>query len=300
MKGSLIHHKMQIADCVVDVEIAGSGPGLLLLHGFPETKLAWKKIMPSLIANFTVVMPDLPGYGNSSGPVPNAGCKNYSKRKMGNIFSQLMKELGFSRYAIAGHDRGGRIAYRMALDHPTEICQLALLNIIPTLEVVNGISYTKAYNLENWFFLSQPAPFPETMLAGNAEFYLNYVLNNWSVKSARIPKESREQYLHHFRRPEVIAGICADYRATKTDAANDQADQDNGNMIICPTLVLWSNNDFPKRSDSPLATWENWAINLTGKGFDCGHFLMEEMPVEVTESLASFFNGTFPVKPGIY
>jgi haloacetate dehalogenase len=280
--------KLQVANCMIDFQIAGNGPALLLLHGFPETKLAWHKIAAQLANTYTVVIPDLPGYGDSGCLVPDSEYKNCSKRKMGTIMTELMKHLGFNTYAVAGHDRGGRVAYRMALDHPDQITGVAVLNIIPTLEVITRFNYDKALTLENWLFLSQPAPFPETLINANPSFYLNYILDNWSLSPHLISRESRDGYLRCFKKPEVIAAICSEYRATKLDAAYDQEDQNNHRRIQCPTLVLWSENDFSE--DEPLVIWRQWAENVSGKRMSCGHFLMEESPDETLSYLLEFFN----------
>lgn len=281
------HEKLQVLDCMIDFEIAGNGPGLLLLHGFPETKLAWHKIAYQLANDFTVVLPDLPGYGDSTGPIPNSYYSNYTKRYMGDIMHQLMKKLGFDSYLIAGHDRGGRVAYRMALDYPKEILSLAVLNIIPALEVLEHFNYDKALNMENWLFLSQPAPFPETLINGNPSFYLDHILDSWSLSPDLVSRESREEYLRCFSKPEVIAGICSEYRTTKIEADCDRDDRNNHRQIQCPTLVLWSENDFT--GDEPLTIWKKWGKNVAGESMPCGHFLMEESPDETLEHLLEFF-----------
>jgi len=281
--------KLRVANCMIDLQIGGKGQGLLLLHGFPETKLAWHKIAAQLATRYTVVMPDLPGYGDSSCLAPDAEHKNYSKRNMGAIMAQLMNGLGFDQYMVAGHDRGARVAYRMALDHPSQVTGVAVLNIIPTLEVIEGLTYDKALAMENWLFLSQPAPFPETLICANPSFYLNHVLDSWSLSPELISQESRDEYLRCFKKPEVIAGMCAEYRANKVDAAYDLEDRNNQRLIQCPMLVLWSENDFS--ADEPLRTWRKWANNVSGKRLSCGHFLMEESPDETLDHLLAFYTG---------
>jgi haloacetate dehalogenase len=280
--------RLRVGDWKIDFQIGGKGKALLLLHGFPETKLAWSKIASQLAASFAVVLPDLPGYGDSEGPVPNAQHSNYSKRNIGNVMVQLMHKLGFENYFVAGHDRGGRVAYRMALDYPKQVLGLAVLNIIPTLEVVEHFNYDKALVMENWLFLSQPAPFPETMIKANASFYLDHILDSWSLKPQLISGESRKEYLRCFSKPEVIARICSEYRASKIDAAYDREDRERQRQIQCPTLVLWSKNDFA--NDEPLAIWKKWAKNVSGKSMACGHFLMEESPEETLQHLFEFFS----------
>jgi haloacetate dehalogenase len=283
------HKRLTVGDCEIDLLMAGSGPPLLILHGFPENKIAWIKVAEPLATKFTVLLPDIPGYGDSKAPQPNEDYANYSKRNMGNVMVDLMNNLGFNRFDLAGHDRGARIAYRMALDHPDNISKVALLNIIPTVEVVDRINYDRAYNMEPWFFLAQPAPFPETLLQANADFYINHILNSWSLKRKHISDEARNEYVRCFKKTEVIVGICAEYRATKIDAAADADDRMNGKRIHCPVLVLWSENDFPGPADNPQTVWRNWADNVTGKGLPCGHFIMEELPDEVYGEFIRFF-----------
>lgn len=288
MSVTFSNKKLQIANCTIDFQVGGNGQGLLLLHGFPETKFAWHKIAAQLATTYTVVMPDLPGYGDSSCLAPDAEYKNYTKRNMGLIMASLMKTLGFETYAVAGHDRGARVAYRMALDHPSQVTGLAILNVIPTLEVIEHFDYDKALTMENWLFLSQPHPFPETLISANPSFYLNHVLDSWSLSPQLISQESRDEYLHYFKKPEVIAGMCSEYRASQLDAVYDEEDRNKHRRIQCPTLVLWSENDFLE--NEPLTIWEKWAENVSGKRMSCGHFLMEECPDQTLNYLLEFFN----------
>jgi haloacetate dehalogenase len=286
---AFVHKQLEFAGYTVDLEMAGQGPALLLLHGFPETRLAWKKIATPLAADFTVVLPDLPGYGDSIGPAPDAGHENYSKRKLGAVMMQLMRELGFERFALAGHDRGGRVAYRMALDHPEEIARLAVLNIVPTSEMMERLTYDLALKMHNWLFLAQPAPLPETLLRANAAYYLNYILDSWAATPELISPETRAAYLRCFQRPEVIAGMCAEYRASGVDMAYDRQDRDSHRRIHCPVMVLWSGNDIPAQLGDPLAIWKSWADDVSGTALPGGHFLMEECPAEVLQQFLHFF-----------
>jgi haloacetate dehalogenase len=289
MESFLKHEKFKVGDYVIDFEKAGNGSPLLLLHGFPETKRAWDKVISRLLPDHTIILPDIPGYGASDGPAPAPDYSNYSKRSIGHVLNLFMKELGYIFYSVAGHDRGARIAYRMALDFQNEVKKIALLNIIPTIEVVERINFEKAYNMENWFFLSQPAPFPEILINANPEFYLNHILDSWSLEPQLISKKSRAEYFVHFRKPAVIERICAEYRAFKIDIQNDKEDRLKGKTIKCPAVALWSQNDFPLKEESPLTIWRTWADNVVGKGLSCGHFLMEEKSDEVGNELSEFF-----------
>lgn len=283
------HKNIEVAGCRIDLVMAGKGPGLLLLHGFPETKMAWHKIASQLTTHHTVVIPDLPGYGDSTGPVPDKDHENYSKRSFGNIMASLMQQLGFDRYAVAGHDRGGRVAYRMTLDHPEQITQLAVLNIVPAFEMMKALNYAIAMEMHNWLFLAQPAPLPETMIQASSPFYLDHVLNGWSKNPASITQESRNEYLRCFQKPEVIAAICEEYRATPIDVAHDKNDHIHHHQISCPVLALWSDGDLPNLIGDPLKIWGNWAAHISGKALKGGHFLMEECPDEVMNAFMDFF-----------
>lgn len=289
MNGAFIHKKIKVEDYVVDLEMAGNGPPLLLLHGFPETRFAWHKMASQLASIYTIVMPDLPGYGDSTGPKPDADYANYSKRRIGVILVAMMKELGFDAFSIAGHDRGGRVAYRMALDHPEKISRLSVLNILPTLEMVERINYDIAQKMENWFFLAQPFPVPETLILANPAFYLDHILNSWAAAPGTISARSRDVYLRSFRKPEVIAGMCAEYRASAIDIAADRDDRNNKRRIQCPVLVLWSAGDILAGVADPVAIWKNWAGEVWGEPLPGGHFLMEESPSEILRLFLNFF-----------
>lgn len=252
---------------------------------FPETKLAWHKIAPQLATTHTVILPDLPGYGDSTAPTPDHDYKNYSKREMAKVLVQLMQQLGFHQFAIAGHDRGARAAYRMALDHPKIITQLTVLNIIPTLDMVEHLDYNTAVSLSNWFFLAQPSPLPETMLKHNAEFYLQQVFDTWSENPGRISPKAKAEYLRCFKNEKVIEAICSEYRATVWDIENDREDRKNNRRIDCPVCALWSHEGIPASMVNPLEVWKKWADNVTGAALAGGHFLMEESPEEVLRHL---------------
>jgi haloacetate dehalogenase len=284
-----LHDRISVNDNVIDLIHAGDGYPVVLLHGFPETKMAWHKIAPRLAEKFKVIIPDLPGYGDSIGPRPSEKHENHSKHALGDILIHAIKQLGIERFAVAGHDRGGRVAYRMALDHPHAISSLALLGIIPTVEMTEKLFYAAAVQMENWFFLSQPRPFPETIVNAMPEFYLNHILDSWAEDSSMITEEARSAYLKCFKNPRVIDAICEEYRATEIDSENDRLDHVNGKRITCPALILWSEKGLAASFGDPLAIWKNWANDVTGTALPCGHFLMEEAPDIVLGELVSFW-----------
>ncbi len=289
MLTNFTHKKIPASNCEIDLMMAGTGSPILLLHGFPQTKIAWHKIAPDLAITHTVIIPDLPGYGDSTAPAPDEKYKNYSKRQMANTLVELMLKLGFDQFAVASHDRGARVAYRMALDHPQHVTQLAVLNIIPTLDMVENLNYNTAVSLGNWFFLAQPAPLPETLLKNNAGYYLKHVLDNWSQNPELISPEAKAEYLRCFKKPQVIDAICAEYRATVWDIEYDREDQTKNNRIHCPVHALWSKEGIPASIVNPLEVWKKWADKVSGNAIDGGHFLMEENPAEVLKQLLHFF-----------
>jgi haloacetate dehalogenase len=268
----------------------GSGHPLLLLHGFPQTHIAWYKMIPELAKHFTLIIPDLPGYGDSTGPPPDANHESYSKRAMSEILIQLMKNSGFSQFAVAGHDRGGRVAYRMALDHPEKITRLAMLDIIPTGEMAERMTYPAALKMSHWWLLSQPYPFPETLMLQNNEYFLNNLLDNWSGDIPSISREAKNEYLRCFSKPDVIRAMCEDYRAgSSVDLQHDREDRQADRRIRGPVLALWSISGFAADFGDPLHIWEKWAEQVTGHAIDSGHFIMEEAPQIVQEAFLDFF-----------
>jgi haloacetate dehalogenase len=284
------NHIISVGDITVNLTISGTGYPVVLVHGFPETKIAWNKIAPKLAEDFTVIIPDLPGYGDSSGPLADSKHQNYSKRSLGNILIQVIKQLGIDQFALAGHDRGGRVAYRMALDHPELITNLVLLDIIPTIEIMERLTYDTVVHMENWFFLSQPKPFPETLINAMPEYYLNHILDSWSKKKTAISRNAKIEYLRCFRNPKVVEAICEEYRATETDLKNDQIDRMKRKHVVCPTLILWPKKGFTDAFGDPLAIWRNWADNVRGLALPCGHFMMEEAPDNVLNEIKKFWN----------
>jgi haloacetate dehalogenase len=266
----------------------GRGPAVLLLHGFPETHVAWRKVAPRLASQFVVVVPDLPGYGESVGDDVDGTPERFSKRAMSDALVRLMAALGLSRFAVVGHDRGARVAYRMALDHPDRIIALGVLDIIPTLDVVERLTYDTAREMTNWFWLAQPRPLPEEILAASPRRYLRHIIDAWGGARA-IEPEVFEEYLRFFSSSKVLRSICDEYRASDTiDLEHDRTDRRNGRRIECPVLALWEARGFVEAFGDPLSIWRNWADRVSGGALDTGHFLMEDRPEETSERLQTF------------
>jgi haloacetate dehalogenase len=269
----------------IHVRHGGSGPALLLLHGHPETGAMWHLVAPRLAETFTVVVPDLRGYGASSKPPTTADHEPYSKRAFGRDLFAVMSHLGFERFSIAGHDRGGRTAYRMALDAPRRIERLAVLDIIPTVEMWDAMDARLAMENWHWLFLAQAAPFPEELIGADPDRYY------FRRRPERFHPDALAEYRAAVHDPGTIHAMCEDYRAGATfDRELDADDRANGRRIACPVLVLWSSLEDLDPLD-PLAVWRRWADDVEGRGLDCGHFLAEERPDETFEALSAFFGG---------
>ena len=274
---------------------AGSGPPLLPLHGFPETGLMWHAIAPLLAAHFTVIAADLPGYGGSDCPADTPGHAAMSKREMAATLIAAMLRLGHERFAIVGHDRGGRVAYRAALDHPSAITALAVLDVVPTLDVWEKADARLALAFWPFSLLAQPAPLPERLLAAVPEAVIDNALAEWGSPPKAFPAWLRQAYVDALRDPAHVHAICEEYRAAATiDARNDQADRDAARRIACPVLALWSGQGalatWYEDEGGPLGLWRNWADHVEGRAIDGGHFFPEESP-DLTSCLLRDFLG---------
>jgi haloacetate dehalogenase len=276
-----------------DGEIAvvrgGMGPPVLLLHGFPQTHVAWHRVAPRLAKRFTIMAADLPGYGGSDGPLPDPDHEGYSKRASARTLASAMRTLGFERFAVAGHDRGARVADRMALDLPQQVRRVVLLDIVPSLEMAEHCSHELAMKMANWFLLAQPAPLPETLIGHSAEFYMNHLLDQWLAPPDVLDPDARAAYVRAFRKPAVLRAACEDYRAgAGVDLEHDRADRQAGRRITCPLLVLWSALGLTGTFFSPLHVWRQWGEDVRGRAIEAGHFLMDEAPDEVTAAMDAF------------
>lgn len=272
----------------INCQVGGSGAPLLLLHGYPETHVCWHRVAPALMAAFTVVIPDLPGYGDSEFVEPDATNRRYSKRQTAVVMADLMKNLGHERFALVGHDRGARVAYRLTLDRPDLVTRLALFDIMPTIETWEAMRWSGAIGEFHWPLLAQDGGLPERLIEGDPDFFLRYLMGRWASDAGRIDSQALAEYLRCFRRPTTIKATCADYRAGATvDVEDDEADRRAGRRIACPLLVLWGDG----KSDL-LPVWRRWADDVRGEGLDCGHFLQEEAPAEVLARLLPFLSQT--------
>jgi haloacetate dehalogenase len=269
--------------------VAGTGPAVLLLHGFPQTHYCWHRVAPLLAERNTVVVCDLKGYGESrSGPGGPAG-EGYSKREMAGELIELMERLGFDRFAVVGHDRGGRVAYRMALDHPRVVDCLAVLNIVPTVDQFERMSAEDLLDFYPWILLAQPAPFGERLVNASADYFLRHTLEAWAATPAAISAEATERYGRAFT-PETVSAMCAEFRAAfHIDRPMDAEDRGHGRRIRCPVLVHWGAEEAAM-SDGPLHVWRRWADSVEGGPIRSGHFIPEEAPRELAASLEAFLD----------
>jgi haloacetate dehalogenase len=260
---------------------------LLLLHGYPQTHVMWHKIAPRLAEDFTVVAPDLRGYGDSSKPEDGPDHYNYSKRAMAQDLVEVMEKLGYQEFFVAGHDRGGRVAHRMALDHPQRVKKLAVLDIAPTYKMYMSTDKAFATAYYHWFFLIQPYDLPERLIGSQSEYYLRRCLASWSADPAAFTPEAVAEYIRCFSNPATIHASCEDYRAASTiDLQHDEADLDQ--KVVCPLLALWSERGVVGRRYNVLETWRERANDVRGKALPGGHFLPEEAPEETYETLREF------------
>lgn len=269
--------------------IGGSGKPLLLLHGFPQTHLMWASVAPALAKSRQVICFDLPGYGKSDTP---ADVEAASKRAMAVQTGQAMAALGYDSFDIAGHDRGARVAYRMALDSPQLVRRLAVLDILPTSEYWARMDAGFAMGIYHWLFLAQPEPLPERLIGAAPDYFIEHTLASWTASKSLscFSASALESYRQQARAPRRLKAMCDDYRAGQTlDCVHDLADR-SVRKIGCPTLVLWGDAGIASQADTPLQTWAHWCEDVQGQGIDSGHFIPEENPGAVIAALHEFFN----------
>jgi haloacetate dehalogenase len=265
----------------LNFEVHGSGPPVVLLHGFPETHVCWDAVTECLASTNTVIRPDLRGYGESPMSVTD-----FSKRAMADDVVALATRLGYEQFAVVGHDRGGLVGQRLALDHPDAVTHLAVLDIVPVLDMWESINADVALSAWHLFFLSQPAPLPEKLLGGSSAEFVDHFLDGWSTVPGAITVDARRAYHEALARPEAIHAVCEDYRAgASVDLEHDRADRRAGRRISVPVTVLWQEPGGQPAPFDPVAIWSGWADSVDGCGLDCGHFIPEERPAEVANAV---------------
>lgn len=287
LEGFGLHNFTTSNGVTIRFAISGSGPALLLLHGHPQTHVTWRKVAPQLAERFTVVTPDLRGYGDSSKPNGGEQHVNYSKRAMAADLVELMEALGLGRFAVVGHDRGGRVAHRMALDFPDRVLRLALFDIAPTATMYARTDKSFATRYFWWFFLIQPYPLPERLIGADPEYFIRTHIDGQNKVTGATELAAFNEYLRCYLDPRTRHAICEDYRAAAgIDLEHDALDQDV--MLAMPVLALWGAQGTVGALYDVLATWREKAVDVRGRALDCGHTLQEECPVQVLDELNQF------------
>jgi haloacetate dehalogenase len=286
--------EIQTGETTIFVRSSGLGTPVLLLHGFPQTHLMWRGVAPLLARKFTVVCADLRGYGRSGCPASAPDHAPYAKRAMARDMVTVMEQLGFQRFSVAGHDRGGRVAYRMALDHPDRVDRLAVLDILPTETTWERADARLALAFWPWSLLAQPEPLPERIMSAVADAIIDNALGEWGSSPDAFPTVVRAAYVDALRDPAHVHAICEEYRAAATiDREHDRADRANGRQIACPLLALWSAggpiDTWYVDGSGPIALWQAWANDVQGQKLEGGHFFPEEIPEQTVEALDRFF-----------
>jgi haloacetate dehalogenase len=277
----------------IHLRYAGSGPPVLLLHGYPQTHVEWHKVAPVLKEHFTVVCPDLRGYGDSDKPPSDdADFSTFCKRTTAADQVAVMRALGFDSFHLVGHDRGVRVGLRMALDHPDAVRSFVNLDVVPSQDSFEAMDAQLAFSWFHWHLMRQPAPFPETLIGANPQYYLDFLLDSWTSVEGAVTPDAYAEYLRCFCNPDTIRATCADYRGVSLDLEHDAADR--GKKLHCPVLVLWG-GVMPKRpgwqtggSLDMLDVWRKRAHDVIGKQMHCGHFIPEERPQELVDEITAF------------
>src|SRR5262245_7709686 len=286
--------EVDVGETTIFIRRKGNGPPLLMLHGFPQTHLMWHRVAPALAEEFTVVCADLRGYGASGKPPSRPDHAPYAKGAMALDMVRMMEAQGFSRFSVAGHDRGARVAYRLALDHADRLERLAVLDIIPTGEAFGRADARLALDYWPWSLLAQPAPLPERLITADPEMVVDDALGGWGSDRASFPAEVRKAYIEALRDKSTVHAICEEYRAAATiDFARDKEDRDAGRRIACPVLVLWSKGSgldkWYEDAGGPLGIWRDWAGDVSGRAIAGGHFFPEQNAAETMAELRAFF-----------
>ena len=283
-------HRIRTSGAEIRCVVGGSGPPLLLLHGYPQTHAMWHKVAPALARRHTVVCADLRGYGDSSKPPTTPDHAPYAKRAMATDMVELMRDLGHRQFFLAGHDRGGRVSHRLCLDHPDAVLRVAVLDISPTRTMFAGTDQAFATAYYHWFFLIQPFDLPAKMIGADPLYYLHRKLGGWGTGMAHFDARAMAEYERCYRDPATIHASCEDYRAAAAiDLAHDDADVAAGKRVECPLLVLWGEKGVVHRLFKPLDDWRAVATDVRGRPLPCGHYLAEEVPDETRAELERFF-----------
>jgi haloacetate dehalogenase len=278
---------IEVEESAYRLGVAGNGPAVLLLHGFPQYHYCWHAVSPALTREHTVVVCDLKGCGESRAPRGGPLGEGYGKREIAAEIVEAMARAGFERFAVVGHDRGGRVAYRMALDHQDRVERLAVLNIVPTVDQFDRMGEGVSIDYYPWYLLAQPPPFAERLIGASAEYFVRHTMESWAAEPQTIDEAAVDRYVRAFT-PEAISAWCSDYRAAfHIDRPLDAEDRAAGRTIGCPVLVHWGAAE-DGMSDGPLAVWRRWADDVQGSPLRSGHFLPEEAAGELAASLTRF------------
>jgi haloacetate dehalogenase len=281
-------HRIGTAETDIRCVVGGDGPPVLMLHGYPQTHVTWHRVAPALARHYTVVCADLRGYGDSGKPPSDASHAAYSKRAMAQDMVELMRDLGHPQFRLVGHDRGGRVAHRLCLDHPDAVTQVAVLDISPTRTMYARTDKEFATAYYHWFFLIQPYDLPERMIGADPIYYLHRKLGGWGGDLAHFDPRALAEYERCFEDPATIHATCEDYRAAASiDLLHDA--ESKAQRIACPLLVLWGERGIVHRFFKPIDDWRAVASDVRGKALPCGHYLAEEVPDETLKELTAFF-----------
>ena len=283
--------RIALPDITLSVQQAGTGDPVILLHGFPQNGLCWWHVAPVLAQRFRVIVPDLRGYGQSDAPPDDSDHITYSKRRLAQDVVDLMAALGIGSAHVIGHDRGARVAYRLALDHPARVQRLGIIEIVPTADFWAAWNAELAMAAYHWTFLAQPAPFPERLITADPVGFADHTLKGWTLRKSLdvFPPQALASYRDQITDPARIHAMCADYRAgATTDRQHDLETRAAGRRIAAPMAYLWGAHGFPARTGNPLGLWQDWAREVTGNACESGHFAMEENPAAVLDLFLPF------------
>lgn len=284
--------RVVLDEVTLSVHRAGAGKPLVLLHGYPQNHMCWAQVAPEFAKRFQVIVPDFRGYGTSDAPPDDADHTVYSKRRMAQDVVELLDRLGIAQCALLCHDRGARVGYRLALDHPQRVSRIGIIEVVPTLDFWEAWDADLALKAYHWTFLAQPAPLPESLINAAPEAYVRETLARWTLDGTlnAFRPDALDSYLAQARDPARVAAMCADYRAgATTDQRLDAEDRAAGRRITAPLHFLWARSGFPAQTGDPAAIWRRWADRVTDASCDCGHFAMEEAPSAVLDAFLPFF-----------